>query len=120
MLLTPNEVNDIIAISIFVKGGEFIEKIPGTANLTASVMTKGTKNYSSLELAQLLEDNGIKIVSSAKADSFNITVLTTKKEYEKTLEILNEIVNNATLDEYEIEKSRMDKLNAIKKAEISR
>ena len=44
LLLTPNEVNDIIAISIFVKGGEFIEKIPGTANLTASVMTKGTKN----------------------------------------------------------------------------
>lgn len=116
LLLTPNEVNDIIAISIFVKGGEFVEKIPGTANLTASVMTKGTKNYSSIELAQLLEDNGIKIVSSAKGDSFNITVLTTKKEYEKTLDILNEIVNNATLDEYEIEKSRMDKLNAIKKS----
>lgn len=50
LLLTPNEVNDIIAISIFVKGGEFIEKIPGTANLTASVMTKGTKIIHRLSL----------------------------------------------------------------------
>ena len=116
LLLTPNKVNDIVAITIFSKGGEFTETIPGTAELTASVLTKGTKKYSSLELAQLLEDNGIKIVPSAKADSFSVTVLTTKNEYEKTLGILNEIINNATLDDYEIEKSRTDMLNAIKKS----
>lgn len=116
LLLTPNKVNDIVAISIFSKGGEFTEKIPGTAELTASVLTKGTKKYSSLELAQLLEDNGIKIVPSSKADSFAVTVLTTKNEYEKTLGILNEIINNATLDDYESEKSRTDMLNAIKKS----
>ena len=116
LLLTPNKVNDIVAISIFSKGGEFTETIPGTADLTASVLTKGTKKYSSLELAELLEDNGIKIVPSAKADSFSITVLTTKNEYAKTLEILNEIINNATLDDYEIEKSRTDILNTIKKS----
>lgn len=115
LLLTPNKVNDIVAITIFSKGGEFTETIPGTAELTASVLTKGTKKYSSLELAQLLEDNGIKIVPSAKADSFSVTVLTTKNEYEKTLGILNEIINNAALDDYEIEKSRTDMLNAIKK-----
>ncbi len=116
LLLTPNKANDIVAITIFSKGGEFTETIPGTAELTASVLTKGTKKYSSLELAQLLEDNGIKIVPSAKADSFSVTVLTTKNEYEKTLGILNEIINNATLDDYEIEKSRTDMLNAIKKS----
>lgn len=116
LLLTPNQVNDIVAVSIFSKGGELTEAIPGTADLTASVLTKGTKKYSSLELAQFLEDNGIKVVPSANADSFNITVLTTKNEYDKTLDILNEIINNAALDDYEIEKARTDKLNAIKKS----
>lgn len=43
LLLTPNRVNDIIAISIFAKGGEFIEHIPGTADLTAAVLTKRFK-----------------------------------------------------------------------------
>lgn len=116
LLLTPNKVNDIIAISIFAKGGEFIEHIPGTADLTAAVLTKGSKKYSSVEFAQTMEDNGIKIVPSAKADSFNMTVLTTKNDYEKTLELLNEIINNATLDEFEIEKAKNDELNSIKKS----
>ena len=116
LLITPNQSNDIIAISIFSKGGEFTETIPGTADLAASVLTRGTKKYSSLDFAKTLEDNGIKIVPSVKADSFMISVLTTKNEYKKTLELLNEVINNATLDDYEIEKSRTDKLNAIKKS----
>ena len=116
LLLTPNKANDIIAISIFSKGGEFIEPIPGTADLTAAVITKGTKKYSTIDFAKTLEDNGIKIVPTVKADSFIITVLTTKNEYKKTIELLNEVINNATLDDYEIEKSRTDKLNAIKKS----
>lgn len=117
MLLTPNAVNDIVAISIFSKGGQFTEKVPGTASMTASVLTKGTKKYSSTELAQILEDNGIKIVPSVKPDCFIISVLTTKNEYDKTLELLDEVINNATLDEYEIEKTKKDKLNAIKKSQ---
>lgn len=116
LLLTPNKVNDIIAIGIFSKGGEFTESIAGTADLTASVITKGSKKYSSTEFAQVMEDNGIKIVPSAKPDSFNLTVLSTKNDYDKTIELLNEVINNATLDDYEIEKSKNDELNSIKKS----
>lgn len=116
LLLTPNDVNDIIAISIFSKGGELTEKISGTAQLTASVLTKGSQKYSSAEFAKVMETNGIKIVPSVSADKFLISVLTTKNEYDKTLELLNEVINNATLDDYEIEKTRNDKLNSIKKS----
>ena len=114
MLYTPNSSNDIIAISIYAKGGQLLDKIAGTANLTAATMMKGTKNYTSLELSQVLEDNGIKIVPSVGADAFSITVLTTKDEYDKTMELLNEVVNNAVFDDYEIEKVKSDKLSAIK------
>lgn len=113
-LYTPNDTNDIIAMSIYAKGGQLLDKKSGTANLVASGMMKGTKTYSSLEFAQVLEDNGIKITSSVDADSFVVTVLTTKDEYEKTLEILDEVINNATFDEIEIGKLKSDKLNQIK------
>lgn len=116
LLYTPNTVNDIIAISIDAKGGQLIEKKAGTSKLTASAMMKGTKNYSSLELSQVLEDNGIKISPSTRADAFSISVLTTKDEYDKTLELLNEVVNNATFDDFEIEKVKSDKLSAIKRS----
>ncbi len=115
MLYTPNTSNDIIAISIYAKGGQLLDKIPGTANMTASTMMKGTKNYTPLELSQVLEDNGIKISPSTTADAFTVTVLTTKDEYDKTLELLNEVVNNATFDDFEIQKVKSDKLNAIKR-----
>lgn len=114
LLYTPNTSNDIIAMSIRAKGGQFIEPIAGTANITASTMLKGTKNYSSLELSQILEDNGIKIVPSSSADTFTISVLTTKEEYDKTLELLNEIINCATFENYEIEKVKSNKLSSIK------
>ena len=115
MLYTPNNVNDIIAISIYAKGGQLVEKKAGTANLTAATMMRGTKNYSSLELSQVLEDNGIKIQPTASADAFAINVLTTKDEYDKTLELLNEVVNNATFEDYEIDKVKTEKLNTIKR-----
>lgn len=115
MLYTPNTTNDIIAISIYAKGGQLIEKIPGTAKMTAATMMKGTKNYTPLELSQTLEDNGIKIAPSTSADAFSITVLTTKDEYEKTLELLNEVVNNATFAEYEVSKVKSDTINSIKR-----
>lgn len=115
MLYTPNNVNDIIAISIYAKGGQLAELKAGTANLTATAMMRGTKNYTSLELSQVLEDNGIKIQPSASADAFAINVLTTKDEYDKTLELLNEVVNNATFEDYEIDKVKTEKLNTIKR-----
>lgn len=115
MLYTPNNVNDIIAISIYAKGGQLAEPKAGTANLTATAMMRGTKNYTSLELSQVLEDNGIKIQPSASADAFVINVLTTKDEYDKTLELLNEVVNNATFEDYEIDKVKTEKLNTIKR-----
>lgn len=114
LLYTPNAVNNIIAMSIHAKGGQLLDKINGTARLTAAAMLKGTKNYSSVELSQVLEDNGIKIDPSVSADAFSINILTTKDEYDKTLELLNEVINNAAFDETELEKVKSDKLNIIK------
>jgi len=116
LLITPNDLNDIVAMSIYAKGGAFLEKIPGTADVTGSVMLKGTQKYSSLELAQILEENGIKISPSATADTFSIDVLTTKSQLPKTLELLNEVVNNATFDDYEIGKTITTKLDSIKES----
>lgn len=114
LLYTPNTSNDIIAISIFARGGKLVESISGVANIAALGMMKGTKNYSPIELSQFLEDNGIKISPAVSADTFSISILTTKEEYDKTLAILDEIINNANFDEIELGKIKADKLSQIK------
>ena len=57
-----------------------MEKTAGTGKLTAATMTRGTKNYTQIELAQIMEENGIKISPSSKADTFNINILTTRTQ----------------------------------------
>ena len=114
LLVNQNQNNDIIAMSIIAKGGEFLESIPGEGTLAAAVMTKGTKKYSAQELAQLMDENGIIIEPGCSEDFFVINVQTTTAQLDKTMEILDEIMNYATFDDYEIEKKRSEILNKIR------
>lgn len=114
LLLNQHQVNDIIAISILAKGGTFFEKTPGVASLMSATMIKGTQNYSQNELAQIMEENGIKIMPSSGADSFVVDVVTTKEEFKKTLDILDEVINRANFATEDIDKARKIMLNSIK------
>ncbi len=114
LLINHNKLNDIVAVDIISKGGNFIEKIPGIGSVTADAMLKGTKKYPKQELLQLLDENGIIISPQAKSDYFTVGLKFTKNEMPLALNIFDEVVNKATLDSYEIEKIKTDKLNAIK------
>ncbi len=116
LLITQNKFNDIVAISIYSKGGSLSEKIAGTGDLTASLMLKGTKKYSALEFAKQMEINGIKIVPKVTSDNFEVNIMTTKNQLAKAFELLNEVINNAAFEEKEIEKIKAQKLNAIKQS----
>ncbi len=117
LLLTENDANDILAVEILIKGGEFLENIPGTAMLTAGLMKQGTDKYTSAELAKLLDENGIKINFSSVSDYFVISLLTTKSKETLALEILDEIVNHPKFDDYEFEKKKTEILQKIKQSE---
>ena len=114
LILNKHDNNDIIAMSIIAKGGEFIEKTIGEGTLMASTMLKGTNKYSAQEIAQLMEENGIKIEPACSEDYFIVNVQTTKSQLDLTFEILDEVFNNAVFDDYEIEKKRSEILNKIR------
>lgn len=114
LLINKHDNNDIIAIDIIIRGGEFLEDKIGEGTLAAGTLLKGTKKYSSQELAQLMEENGIRISPECSEDYFAINVQTTTAQIDLTLEILDEILNNALFDDYEIEKKRSEILNIIK------
>ncbi len=113
-LINDNKSNDIIAMTIIAKGGEFLENIAGEGTLAAQTLLKGTKKFSAQELAVLLDENGIDIKPSCDEDFFTIDVQTTTAQIDKTMEILDEILNNAVFDEYELEKKRSEILSKIK------
>ncbi len=115
LIINHNNLNDIVAIQIYAKGGNFLEKKYGTGSVAASAMMKGTKKYSALDLSQIMEQNGIKIVPAQGSDYFSISVKTTKNNLPLTFELLNEVVNNASFDAQEIERIKTEKIYAIQK-----
>lgn len=114
LLINKNNTNDIIAIKMFSLGGNYIIKKPGISSIMANAMLKGTKKYSSFELAETMEESGIKIVPAPSPDTFTVSLKTTKNELDKSLELLDEIINNATFNSYEVDKVKNDKLAQIK------
>lgn len=116
LLINSHQNNDIIAINIIAKGGEFIEKRIGEGTLTAGLLLKGTQKYSAQELAKIMEENGIRIKPSCSEDFFEIDIQTTTAQLDLTLDILDEILNNAIFDDYELEKKRSEILNKIRQS----
>ena len=116
LIINHNTLNDIVAMQIYSKGGSFVEKKAGIGSVTASAMLKGTKKYSALDLSQIMEQNGIKIAPANGSDYFSISVKTTKNDLPLTFDLLNEIVNNASFDENEIERIKSEKILAIQKS----
>lgn len=114
LITNKHKNNDIIAITVIAKGGEFIEKKTGEGTLMAGTLLKGTQKYSYQELARLMEENGIKISPSCNEDYFVIDIQTTTARIDLTFDILNEIINNALFDDYELEKKCTEILNKIK------
>lgn len=115
LLINNNSQNDIVAIQIYTKGGTFSEKKPGISALTAAGMLKGTQKYSAIDLSQIMEQNGIKIIPTNMPDSFIISVKTTKKDLPLAMTLLDEIINNACFEPNGIEKLKSEKLASIEK-----
>lgn len=114
LVITQNTANDIIAMEMSAIGGNNLEKIAGIASITADTMLKGTKKYKSQELSLLLEENGIRLAPSARGDSFSLATKFTKNEKELALDIFSQVAKKASLDVYEVERVKSDKLYSIK------
>lgn len=114
VIYNQNLSNDIIAMEIYAKGGKLVEEKAGIGSILSSAMIKGTKKYNKNEFANILEEKGIKIGANDGSENFTISVKTTKNELDTALDLLNEIINNATLDAFAIDKIKTEKLYSIK------
>lgn len=114
MLINDSQYNDIIAINIVFKGGDFLSAKKGTSSMYGGLLLKGTSKYNAKELAQMMEEKGIYISTSETTDAFNINVLTTKTYLDSTLEILREILKDSVFEQSELDKLKKLTINQLK------
>lgn len=117
LLLKRNPSIPIVTFNFFVQGGLRFEPPDktGLSHFMASLLTKGTKNRSKIEIAKTLEDVGGSIRSSSGKNVVTISVSTLKEHFDIALDLLADVVLNPTFPGSEIEKQQQDTLLAIQR-----
>ena len=79
------------------------EKKAGVYTLLNRLFLQGTKKRSAQVLAQELDENAIDCYSEMKQDFIRFKLQCLNEDFEKGLEILSDIIQNSTLEDFEKE-----------------
>lgn len=106
----------IVTAQLLVRAGASSEesKKSGLANLTASMLTKGTKTRTAEQIAEQMEFLGGSIGSGAGWNGTSVTISATSDKLDKAMEIMADVVLNPTFKQEEIDLLRSQTLDELK------
>jgi zinc protease len=103
----------VVSGRLLVFAGANRTKTPGLADLTAALLTEGTKSFNSIALADAIEDIGASLDAGASHDAAFVSFTTLSKHLDRTLELFNEVVTTPTFPEKELDRIRDQRLTAL-------
>ena len=83
------------------------EEVPGMVTLITRLMLQGTNTRSAEQLAEELDNNAIDLSVDARADYIRVKFLCLNEDFEMGLEILSDILQNSTFEEFEKERGKL-------------
>lgn len=106
LIVTPNPSNDIVAGRIFLKLGQHHQSLPGLSSLVTALLTKGTKRWSALEIAERVESVGAGLSAEANQDSVELSLKAVTADFADILRLAGEILRHPSfpLDQLELER----------------
>ncbi len=95
-----------VSYTLGLKFGSFTdpEDAPGTANVAASLLTRGTQNWTYEKLAEELEFNAISLGGQMGMDTGTVTASSVTEKSPLAIELLAEVVRRPTFPEDEFKK----------------
>ena len=116
VLVIENPSADIIAARLFLRAGSRWEpqEKAGLAHLVAAVLTKGTENLSSLDIAERVESIGASLGTDAASDYFLLSMKTVSTDFAEILGLASELLRSPTFPESEVELEQRLTLQAIR------
>jgi predicted Zn-dependent peptidase len=111
-----NTAADIIAARIFIKAGSRYEPPhqAGLAHLLAAVITKGTDQLSSQEIAERVESVGASLGTDAAPDYNLLSLKTVSADFPEILALASELVRSPVFPESEVDLERRLTLQNIR------
>jgi len=108
----------LLAVELIIRTGSEADpnNLAGTANLTGSLLTKGTEKMSAPEIVNAVESLGGTIFSSGGSDNSNAGVLVMSSKAEPALTILADVVLHPAFKQEELERLRRQLLDGLRVA----
>lgn len=116
ILITENPITDIIATRIFIDAGSRYEPIEkaGLMSLMASLLTKGTAQFSARDIAEQVEVAGASLGLDSAPDYFLISSKTVGEDFLSILQLTATLIQHPTFPESELELERKLTLQSIR------
>lgn len=111
-----NPAADIIASRILINGGSRLEHSDkaGVSHLMAAVLTKGTDQLSSQDIAEKVESIGASLGTDATADYCLVGFKTVAADFSRVLTLASEIVRSPSFPDPEVDLERRLTLQGIR------
>ncbi|MCD6447209.1 MAG: insulinase family protein [Candidatus Marinimicrobia bacterium] len=108
----------LVTYELILRGGHLLDSIdkPGVANLTANLMNEGTKNKTPMELEEEIDFLGASIYVRSGRESMIISGNCLARNFEKTIDLVEEILLEPRWDEEEFELAKTRLINSIKRS----
>jgi len=106
----------LVSAQLLIKSGGEVDpaELSGVADMTAALLTRGTKTRTATQIAEQIEALGGSIGSRAAWDSSEATVGVTSSQFDSALGILADVIRNPAFKDEEIERLRRQYLNNLK------
>ena len=108
LLIQENHFNQTVAISGRLKAGSMYDPqgLYGLADVVANMLTKGTEKRTWEEIAVTTEAVGASINATGSTEAVNIEGRLLSKDFDRVLDVLNDILRAPVFPQEEIEKYR--------------
>src|SRR6267142_1706422 len=105
----------LVSAQLIIKNGGEVDppELPGLADMTANLLTKGTQSRDATQIAETIEALGGSLNSGARWDSSSATVGVMSAKILQAMEILADVVRRPTFKSEEVERLRQQYLDNL-------
>ena len=111
--ILPYGTVEVAEVQIIFKAGKAFQDKVGLSSYTARMLSEGTENYTSKQLAEKLDDHGSWVHHDMGAEFVSINLTSLVDELEATLPVLHEVVCNPVFPESEFTKLKQRDLQSL-------
>ena len=121
IVLAERKSIPVVKMTLMVNAGYAADQfsIPGTANLTSSMMDEGIKGKDALEISDELSSLGASLNTGAGLDFSYVSLSSLKENLDKSLGIFAEVTLNPTFPQKDLDRLKQQTIAGIKREKSS-